>query len=61
MSVLETFGHDPRKIDPRPCEWCGLTIDQHQIIDTGEGPEFFCLEISSDAADIVRRWEEADP
>lgn len=61
MSCLETLGHDPREIDPRPCEWCGLTIDRHRVVDEGEGPEFFCEEISADAADIVRRWEEADP
>jgi hypothetical protein len=61
MSALEPFEIDPREIDPRPCELCGLTIDQHQMVDTGEGSEFFCNELSSDAADIVQRWEEADP
>jgi hypothetical protein len=61
VSVVETFEHDPREIDPRPCELCGLTIDQHEMVDTREGPEFFCNEFSSDAADIVQRWELADP
>ena len=61
MSALEAFGHDPREIDPRPCDWCGLTIDQHRMVDDGEGPEFFCEDISADAAEILRRWEEADP
>jgi hypothetical protein len=52
----------PIEIDPRPCELCGLTIDQHRMVDTGEGPEFFCEEMPLDyAADIVRRWELADP
>jgi hypothetical protein len=61
MSMAETFEHDPREIDPRSCGLCGLTIDQHEMVDTGDGPEFFCNELSSDAADIVQRWEEADP
>lgn len=33
-------------IDPRPCEHCGLTIDRHQMVDSGEGPEFFCLPLN---------------
>jgi hypothetical protein len=61
MSMHETFEPNPIEIDPRPCEWCGLTIDQHRMVDTGEGPEFFCREISSSAADLVRQWELADP
>jgi hypothetical protein len=35
-------------IDPRPCEWCGLMIDRHRMVDNGEGPEFFCLDLSPD-------------
>jgi hypothetical protein len=56
---------DPLEIDPRPCEWCGLTIDQHRMVDTGEGPEFFCEEIElqnqREANDIIGMWELADP
>jgi hypothetical protein len=53
---------DPIEIDPRPCEFCGLTIDQHRMVDTGEGPEFFCEEFETpDAANLVRQWELADP
>ena len=44
-------------IDPRPCELCGCTIDQHERIDTPEGPEFFCFPDD----DIVTNWELADP
>jgi hypothetical protein len=34
---------DPlEKIDPRPCQRCGSTIDQHRRVDTPDGPEFFC-------------------
>src|ERR1700730_208920 len=32
----------PAEIDPRPCQRCGSTIDQHRRVDTPEGPEFFC-------------------
>jgi hypothetical protein len=39
---------DPIEIDPRPCELCGLTIDRHVEVDNGEGPEFFCADISPD-------------
>jgi hypothetical protein len=35
-------------IDPRPCQLCGLTIDRHEMIDRGEGPLFFCLDLSPD-------------
>jgi hypothetical protein len=57
MSESETFEHDPLAIDPRPCELCGRTIDQHECIDHGEGPEYFCLPDD----DIVQLWELADP
>jgi hypothetical protein len=48
---------DPLEIDPRPCGLCGRTIDQHERIDTPEGPEFFCFPDD----DIVTLWELADP
>jgi hypothetical protein len=35
-------------IDPRPCQLCGLTIDRHEMIDHGEGPEYFCLGLAAD-------------
>jgi hypothetical protein len=38
----------PLELDPRPCELCGLTIDRHEMVDNGEGPEFFCADISPD-------------
>ena len=47
----------PIEIDPRPCEWCGRTIDQHQCIDHGEGPEFYCYP----DGDLVKQWELDDP
>ena len=42
------LGPDPIEIDPRPCELCGLTIDRHVEVDHGEGPEFYCADISPD-------------
>jgi hypothetical protein len=47
----------PIEIDPRPCELCGRTIDQHEMVDHGEGPEFFCYPED----DIVTSWQLADP
>jgi hypothetical protein len=51
----------PIAIDPRPCGLCGLTIDRHEMVDDGEGPVFFCTEFDDFAADIMRRWDLADP
>jgi hypothetical protein len=47
----------PIEIDPRPCELCGRTIDQHEHVDSGEGPEFFCYPDDG----ILKLWELADP
>lgn len=38
----------PIEIDPRPCGLCGLTIDRHHMVDAGEGPEFYCVEVPID-------------
>jgi hypothetical protein len=50
----------PIEIDPRPCDWCGLTIDQHVMVDGGDGPEFFCQDISSSASNLVSQWGMQD-
>jgi hypothetical protein len=39
---------EPLLIDPRPCELCGLSIDRHEMVDHGEGPEFFCTDLAPD-------------
>jgi hypothetical protein len=54
---------DPIEIDLRPCGLCDCTIDQHRMVDDGEGPIFYCPEfdVDDDAADIVRRLELTDP
>jgi hypothetical protein len=44
----DCFELDPIEIDQRPCELCGLTIDRHDMVDRGEGPEFFCADLSPD-------------
>jgi hypothetical protein len=51
---------DPIEIDPRPCGECGRTIDQHRRVDTPEGPEFFCADLSPDdmTLDELERREE---
>ena len=50
----------PIEMDPRPCGWCGLTIDRHQMVDQGEGPEFFCVDVPVDelALDELERRAE---
>jgi hypothetical protein len=56
---------EPIEIDPRSCEHCGLTIDQHFRVDTFEGPEYFCQPIEVlmhlHTAQQVRQWEMDDP
>ncbi|MCC8964894.1 hypothetical protein H8A95_21910 [Bradyrhizobium sp. Pear76] len=57
MSLAAADDLLPLEIDPRPCELCGRTIDQHHCQDDGEGPLFFCW----DDGDLVTAWELADP
>jgi hypothetical protein len=57
---------DPLELDARPCGNCGLTVDRHRMIDSGEGPEFFCVDLSPDEMTLdelerraeLRRQEE---
>jgi hypothetical protein len=58
----------PIEIDPRPCELCGLTIDRHDMVDDGEGPVFYCADLSPDEmtldelerrAELIRQIEVA--
>jgi hypothetical protein len=51
---------DPIRIDPRPCQLCGLTIDRHEMVDTGEGPIFYCPDLPLDEMttdELERRGE----
>jgi hypothetical protein len=49
---------DPIEIDPRSCGNCGLKIDRHEMVDDGEGPEFFCLSPDEmTLPELVRRAE----
>lgn len=59
---------DPLEIDPRPCGECGLEIDRHRRVDTPEGPEFLCVDLSPDEmtlpelerrAELIRQIEVA--
>jgi hypothetical protein len=53
---------EPIEIEPRPCDWCGLTIDRHQMVDNGEGPEFsdeMTLPELERRADLRRQEEVA--
>jgi hypothetical protein len=51
---------DPIQIDPRPCELCGLTIDRHDMIDSGNGPEFFCADLSPDEMTLTELERRAE-
>ena len=60
---------DPLEIEPRLCEWCGCAIDQHRMVDTGEGPIFYCPDLSPDEmtlpelerrAELIRQIEVAE-
>jgi hypothetical protein len=66
IAAAHTLEPEPIAIDPRPCELCGLTIDRHLMIDNGDGPEFFCADLSPDEMTLpelerraeLRRQEE---
>jgi hypothetical protein len=46
--TLESDEPLPLELDPRPCGLCGLTIDRHEQVDDGEGPIFYCPDLSPD-------------
>jgi hypothetical protein len=61
--------HAAIAIDPRSCEHCGLTIDRHRMVDDGDGPIFYCLDVSSNEltleelerrAELIRQIEVAE-
>jgi hypothetical protein len=58
------FEPDPIEIDPRPCEHCGLLLDDHFTIDGPEGPEHFChpldVALQLRALRLQEAWERAD-
>ena len=60
---------DPISIDSRPCQLCGRKIDGHEMVDDGEGPLFFCLNLPPDEmtldelerrAELIRQIEVAE-
>jgi hypothetical protein len=60
VAVAHALEPDPIELDPRPCGTCGLTIDRHEMVDDGDGPEFFCADLSPDEmtlAELERRSE----
>jgi hypothetical protein len=48
----------PIEIDARPCELCGLAIDRHEMVDHGEGPEHYCLDLNELTLDELERRAE---
>jgi hypothetical protein len=51
---------EPIEIDQRPCELCGLKIDRHDMVDDGEGPEFFCADLSPDEMTLLELERRAE-
>jgi hypothetical protein len=51
---------DLLEIDPRPCELCGLTIDRHEMVDDGEGPLFYCPDLSPDEMTLLELERRAE-
>jgi hypothetical protein len=64
--IPDCFELDPVEIDSRPCVLCGLTVDRHDMVDDGEGPIFYCADLSPDEMTLdelerraeLRRQEE---
>jgi hypothetical protein len=53
VSIASTATPPPIEIDARPCELCGLTIDRHEMEDDGDGPLFFCADLSPDEMTLI--------
>jgi hypothetical protein len=51
---------EPIELDSRPCELCGLTIDRHDMVDDGEGPLFYCPDLSPDEMTLVELERRAE-
>jgi hypothetical protein len=62
MNIPAPLDYDPAPIaiDARPCELCGLTIDRHEMVDDGDGPLFFCADISPDEMTLAELERRAD-
>ena len=66
IAVAQTLEPELIEIDPRPCKLCGLKIDRHEMVDDGDGPEFFCADLDPDEMTLdelerrseLRRQEE---
>jgi hypothetical protein len=51
---------DPIEIDPRPCVLCGLTIDQHELVDDGDGPLHYCTDLFPEEMTLVELERRAE-
>lgn len=58
----------PLEIEPRHCKLCRMQIDRHDMVDDGEGPIFYCSDLSPDEmtldelerrAELIRQIEVA--
>jgi hypothetical protein len=62
MNIIspEQIEPTPVELDPRPCTLCGLTVDRHEMVDDGEGPLFFCADISPDEMTLIELERRAE-
>jgi hypothetical protein len=60
MTLHLVIEPNPIAIDPRPCELCGLTIDRHEMVDDGEGPLFYCPDLSPDEMTLLELERRAE-
>lgn len=47
-------------IDSRPCVLCSLTLDQHELVDDGDGPLHYCPDQSPDEMTLVELERRAE-
>jgi hypothetical protein len=58
--ILADLEPAPIELDPRPCELCGLTVDRHDMVDHGDGPEFYCADVSPDDMTLLELERRAE-
>jgi hypothetical protein len=57
---LVTIDPEPIEIDSRPCQLCGLTADRHEMVDDGDGPIFYCPDLSPDEMTLLELERRAE-
>jgi len=60
VSIASTAAPPPIMMDPRPCGLCGLTEDRHDMVDDGEGPIFYCIDLPPDEMTLIELDRRAE-